>query len=275
MKVVFRSLALGLTVAMALGPSAAMADKWESSVNGAKAHDEVVAILDYKKAQARKVEEVFYGLRDRLYVVSPTSKTRYTNNFLTPTSVNYTVRVESSFDAAAVAALYAALRAAQGNFSEGENEVKIKFPQDTVVLKIYDEIYPTYQRLVRGGYAFEARAVLLDKEQTVIASSDNSLLLSVVETSNGGLDFSTSPLLRTYTKAEAPDLSGLLSDDGSAKPNPKLAELEQFFGEPAYRLSFSNDATFYSLPVTALKDVASCRVLRDSDQLLVYKRDKK
>ena len=83
---------------MNLAAAPAWADKWESNVNGSRAHDEVVAILDYKRAQARAVEEIFYGLRDRLYVVSPTSNTRYTNNFLTPTSVNYTVRVEASFD---------------------------------------------------------------------------------------------------------------------------------------------------------------------------------
>lgn len=255
-------------------PLPARADKWESSVNGSKAHDEVVAILEYKKAQARKVEEIFYGLRDRLYVVSPTTRTSYTNNFLTPTSVNYTVRVEASFDPSAVSALLSTLRASQGYFSEGENRVKLKFASGTIELRIYDEIFPTFQRLVRGGYAFEARAVLLDREQTVIASSDNSLLLSVVETDDG-LDFSVPPRLRTYTKAEPPDLSGLMSDDGSGKPDPKMQDLAKFFGEPAYRLSYSNDATFYSLPVVALKDVASCRVLRDSDQLLVYKRDKK
>jgi hypothetical protein len=133
---------------------------------------------------------------------------------------------------------------------------------------------PTYQRLIRGGYAFEARAVLLDKEQTVIASSDNSLLLSTPELSNG-LDFSTSPLLRTYQKVEAPDLSSLMSSQEGDAQKADADKLRKYLSEPAYRLQFSDKASFFSLPIEELKKVSACRVLRDSDELLVYKRDAK
>ena len=262
-------------VAALAGPSAALADKWESPVNGEQAYIEVKNILSYKQAQAEQVESLFYGLRDKLYVVSPKSNAGYSNNYLTPNSVTYTVQVQASYDTTAVSSLYSALKRAQPRyFARGGNLVIIKFPQGTVKLRIYDEIMPTYMRLVRGGYAFEARAVLLDNEQTVIASSDTSLLLSTPQSGNV-LDFSKRPLLRSYQQAEAPDLGNLFSAQSDGARNAEEERLRKFLEQPAYRLTNATEATFYSLPLEELKKVVSCRVLRDSDELLVYKKDAK
>lgn len=265
--------AAALGAGLALAPTAAHADKWESNVDGERAYLQVKSILDYKRNQAEQVEALFYGLRDKLYVVSPTSDTEYTNNYLTPNSVTYTVTVKASYDSAAVSRLYSALKSAQPRyFRFGENQVTIKFPQGTVNLKIFDEIMPTYQRLVRGGYAFEARAVLLDNEQTVIASSDTSLLLST-PSFGSGLDFSARPLLQTYQQTEAPDVGLLFSAQSEGPRKAEEDKLRKYLEEPAYRLTNSNKTTFYSLPIEDLKNVVSCRVLRDSDELLVYKKD--
>ncbi len=267
--------AAAFAAALALSPTAAHADKWESNVDGQRAYDQVKAILEYKRDQAQQVEQLFYGLRDSLYVVSPTSDTQYTNNYLTPNSVTYTVTVSASYDSGAVSRLYSALKSAQPKyFKYGENRVSIKFPQGTVELRIFDEIMPTYQRLVRGGYAFEARAVLLDNEQTVVASSDTSLLLSTPGSGNG-LDFSGKPQLRTYLQAEAPDVGNLFSAQTDGAQKAEQEKLRKYLAEPAYRLTNSNQTTFYSLPIEELKKVVSCRVLRDSDELLVYKKDAK
>ena len=131
----------------------AQADEWESKVNGQRAYDQVQALLEYKKAQAAEVEKIFYGLRDQLYVVQPSSQTTYENNFLTPSTVKYTVNVSAKYNASAVNSLYSAIQSAK-YFKEGENTIKFKFPKGTLTIKVYDEIFPTYQDLVQGGYAF-------------------------------------------------------------------------------------------------------------------------
>ena len=268
-----RSVVVGMLAASFAGPSISLADRWESPVNGESAYQAVKNLLAYKRAQAAPVEALFYGLRDTLYVVTPNSNAQYLNNYLTPNSVTYTVSVDATYDNRAVSSLYSALKQAQPlYFKYGENLVSMKFPQGTVNLRIYDEIMPTYERLVRGGYAFEARAVLLDNEQTVIASSDTSLLLSTPQ-SGAGLDFSGKPLLRSYQQAEAPDIGTLFSAQSEGERKAEEEKLRTFLSEPAYRLTSSNRATFYSLPLEELKNVVSCRVLRDSDELLVYKRD--
>jgi|GEM_PF-3734124 len=257
--------------ALLLSLSLATADEWESQVNGEKAYNEVQALLAYKKSQAAEVEEIFYGLRDSLYIVEPSSKTTYSNNFLTPSTVAYTVKVSAKFNSSSVNALSSAIKNA-GYLRKGENKVTFKFPNGDVSLHLYDEIYPIYINLIKGGYAFEARAVLLDNEQTVLATSDNSLLLSVPSVLDG-LNFTGKPLLQSYVKAEAPDLTAILGNHDAESKDNAYAELYSFFSEPAYRLVDSQTAQFYSLPVEKLKDVSSCRVLRESDELLVYKRD--
>lgn len=251
----------------------ALADEWESVVDGQKAYSEVQALLKYKKAQAAEVEEIFYGLRDQLYVVQPSSNTNYENNFLTPSTALYTVDVSAKYNTNAVNALYKNIQKAS-HLKHGENKITFKFSTGDLTIHIYDEIYPIYENLVRGGYAFEARAVLLDKEQTVIASSDNSLLLRVPSNGNG-LDFKGKPYLQSYVKAEPPDLSALLNENKDKGMEAMYGDVVSFFAEPSYRLVDSNTANFHSLPVDNLKKVYSCRVLRESDELLVYKRDVK
>ena len=245
------------------------ADEWESDVNGIGAYNEIQALLKYKRGQSEEIEAIFYGLRDTLYVASPSNKTTYSNNFLTPNSVDYTVTVSAKFNRPPLETLRYSIKNAR-YLRRGQTSVRIKFPSETLTIRLYDEVLTIYERLVRGGYSFEARAVLLDNEQTVLATSDNSLLLST-RMSGLNLDFSGRPLLRTYQKAEPPDISELTSGDG-AKGWDGLAE---FFKEPSYRLSSSNKASFYSLPTESLKTVRSCRVLRESDELLVYKRDQR
>lgn len=238
-----------------------------------KAYDEVQALLQYKQAQAAEVEKIFYGLRDKLYIVQPSSQTTYENNFLTPSTVKYTVTVSAKWNKVAVKNLHTAIKAAK-HLSDGDNTVTFKFPEGTVKIKVYDEIFPTYQDLVQGGYAFEARAVLLDNDQTVLATSDNSLLLSV-PFNGDGLNFSGKPQLRSYMKADPPDITSIIGNQDGESSNAALSELQSFFSEPAYRLIDSDTANFYSLPVEDLQKVMACRVLRESDELLVYKRDAK
>ena len=261
--------ALGLTLA---SPAHA-ADAWESNVDGNKAYTEVKDILAYKAGQAAEVESIFYGLRDSLYVMSPTSKAEYTNSFLTPKTVNYTVATTAGFNAPAVVALRTAVASAK-YLKYGEHAIRFKFLDGAeLTIRIYDEIFPTYEKLVRGGYSFEARAVLLDKDQGFVATSDNSLLLSTPSLGDG-LDFSGKPLLRTYERSTAPDLSDLFMDLGDKRNNEAATKLREYLAMPSYVLSSSNTATFYSLPVEDLKRIVSCRVLRDSDQLLLYKGQK-
>ncbi len=249
------------------------ADAWESNVDGNKAYTEVKDILAYKAGQAAEVEAIFYRLRDSLYVMSPTSQTQYQNSFLTPKTVTYTVTTKAAYNGTAVSALQSALASAK-YLKQGDRKVTFKFPQvGEVSFRLYDEIFPTYEKLVRGGYAFEARAVLLDKDQGVIATSDNSLLLST-PTLGDGLDFSGTPLLRSYERVEAPDFTAVFYDLGEKRDGPAAKLLRDYLAKPTYALSSANTATFYSLPVEDLKRIVSCRVLRDSDQLLLYKEQK-
>ena len=55
----------------------AKADEWESKVNGQQTFDQIQSLLNYKKAQASEVENIFRGIRDKLYVIQPSSKTAY------------------------------------------------------------------------------------------------------------------------------------------------------------------------------------------------------
>lgn len=260
-------------IGLLLTLSLATAGEWESTVNGEKAYNEVQALLAYKKAQAAEIEQIFYGLREQLYIIEPSSKTSYENNFLTPSTVAYTVNVSAKFNSTSVNKLHSSIKSAK-YFKEGENAITFKFPNGTVTIRLYDEIYPIYSNLLKGNYAFEARAVLLDNEQTVISTSDNSLLLSVP--SNGdGLNFTRKPLLQSYVKATPPDLTDIIGNQDGESKDDAFADLASFFSEDTYRLVDSSTANFYSLPVESLKDVSSCRVLRESDELLVYKRDVK
>ncbi len=264
---------LFVALSLVLSTPAAAGDAWESNVDGNKAYTEVKDILAYKAGQAAEVEGIFYGLRDSLYVMSPTSQANYSNSFLTPKTVTYTVTTTATFNATAVTALQRALTAAKF-LKNGDRSVTFKFAgAPEVTIKLYEEIFPTYEKLVRGGYAFEARAVLLDKDQGVIATSDNSLLLSTPSVGDG-LDFSGKPLLRTYERTEAPDLSDLYIDLGNNREGPAAKKLKEYLARPSYVLSAANTATFYSLPVEDLKRIVNCRVLRDSDQLLLYKEQK-
>jgi hypothetical protein len=258
---------------VSLSQPARAADAWEANVDGNKAYTEVKDILAYKAGQAAEVEAIFYGLRDSLYVMSPTSQTQYQNSFLTPKTVTYTVTTKAAYSGNAVVALQLALTSAK-YLKQGDRKVTFKFPSvGEISFRVYDEIFPTYEKLVRGGYAFEARAVLLDKDQGVLATSDNSLLLST-PTLGDGLDFSGTPLLRSYERAEPPDLTELFYQLGDKREGKAAQLLRDYLAKPSYALSSKSTATFYSLPVEDLKRIVSCRVLRDSDQLLLYKEQK-
>lgn len=264
---------LFVALSLVLSTPTFAADPWESNVDGNKAYTEVKDILAYKAGQAAEIESIFYGLRDALYVMSPTSNARYENSFLTPKTVTYTVSTTASFNTTTVSGLLRAIGAAK-YLKNGDRTLTFKFPgMVEMKIKIYDEIYPTYERLVRGGYGFEARAVLLDRDQGVVATSDNSLLLSTPSLWDG-LDFSEKPLLRTYQRSEAPELTELLFDLGEKRSSSAVTKLQAYLAKPVYELSSANTATFYSLPVEDLKRIVSCRVLRDSDQLLLYKEQK-
>jgi len=261
-----------VSLAVMLVPAPLSAGDWETSVDGQRAYDQVQELIKYKRGQAGEVEAIFRGLRDKLYVIRPQSRTSYDNNFLTPSTVTYTVQVTASFDANEVAALQRALSSAKF-LRKGDRQVQFSFPAGkTHTISLYDEIYPTYETLVRGGYAFEARAVLLDADQTVLAVADTSLLLSTPTHGEGGLDLSGSPRLQSYTRLEPPDLSQWLS--GDRDDDKELHEfLERYFALDVYRLSDAGEAVFYSLPLTVLKRAVRCRVLRDSDELLLYEKD--
>jgi hypothetical protein len=257
-------------------PAHAAGDGWESPVDGMKSYTDVKAVLAYKASQAAEIESIFYGLRDSLYIMRPTSSVRYVNSYLTPSSVTYTVDTQAEFNDATVAGLSAALRDAK-YLLKGDTSITFKFGPDTTrTIKVYNEVLPIYEDLVRGGYAFEARAVLLDGNQGIVATSDNSLLLST-PSNDRGLDFSGAPLLRTYELQKAPDLSEILleaGEGGKLRETPAFRKLQQQLSLPMYTLSSARTAAFYSLPVEDLKRIVSCRVLRDSDLLLLYKERK-
>lgn len=249
----------------------AQSDGWDSNVNGPQAYTEIQLLLDKKAAQAGKVREVFYGQRDGLYKVSPTTVTTFSNSYWTPKLVDYRVSVKASFDSVALAALEKAIKASP-ELREGDFAYTFKFADGDVKVLVYEEIRPILESMLQGGYAFEARAALLDADQTLLALSDNSLLLRTPSMSGGGLDFSKAPLLETYELAQPPDL--LESIDSTTKDKAH-EEWAKFLSEPVYRRIPGNLAVFYGLPVDVLKSTVRCRVLRDSDELLLYKKDAK
>lgn len=261
-----------LAITLFLVAGAVQADEWETTVDGERAYNEVQALLAYKRGQAEEVESIFYGLRDRLYVIQPKRRTAYDNNLLTPTTVTYAVAVTAKYHGGELDKLKNALQDAQ-YLDQGEHEIEFRFPAGaTRTIKLYDEVLPTYETLVKGGYAFEARAVLIDTDQTLLAVADNSLLVSTAMTKGGGLDLSSDPRLQTYTRLDPPDFSKFLQ--GAPEDSAELrAFVARWSHGPVYQLSDAQLATFYSLPLELLKRVEKCRVLRDSDELLLYKQD--
>lgn len=248
------------------------ADDWETSVNGAGSAAEVEKLLEYKKGQAAEVYTLFYGLRDKLYVIRPQARTSYGNSLFTPQTVNYEVQLSASFNAAALTTLRQRLETAS-YLAKGDQAYEILLPGSfPITIRLYEEVVPTFKVLVRDGYGLEARAVLLDKDRTVLAVSDNSLLVRT-PMSDKKLDFSGKPLLQTYVPQEKPDIRKLL-DSEDAKFKDVGTTLSKHFASTSYVLTNADKALFYSLPVNTLARSVSMRVLRESDELILYKRDK-
>lgn len=268
-----RRLVLALVALVALSVSPAVrADEWETNVDGAGSVAEVEKLLEYKRGQAAEVYTLFYGLRDKLYVIRPQSKTSYANSLFTPQTVNYEVQLSAAYNPQAVQRLSDALSKA-AFLGQGQNTYEIVFPGNvTRTIRLYDEVLPTFKVLVRDGYGLEARAVLLDKDRTVVAVSDNSLLVRV-PTGDRRMDLSGKPLLQTYVPQQAPDIRKLLDDEGKQFESVRT-QLSKHFSTQAYVLTDADKAVFYSLPLDTLRKSISMRVLRESDELILYKRDK-
>ncbi len=270
-----RSLYRSLTVligALLLAPISARADDWETNVDGAGAAVDVQRLLDYKKGQAAEVYTLFYGLRDKLYVIRPQSRSSYANSLFTPQTVNYEVQISAAFNGQSLATLRQKLEAA-AYLQKGDQAFEILLPNSLpMTIRLYDEVVPTFKVLVRDGYGLEARAVLLDKDRTVLAVSDNSLLVRTPLTDKK-LDFSGKPMLQTYVPQEKPDIRKLLDSD-DAKFKDVGTALSKHFATTSFVLTNADKALFYSLPVDTLSRAWSMRVLRESDELILYKRDK-
>ena len=252
--------------------SPAYADDWETDVDGAGSAAEVERLLQYKKGQAAEIYTLFYGLRDKLYVIRPQARTSYANSLFTPQTVNYEVQLTAAFNPTALATLRQRLGAA-AYLSQGDVSYDVVLPGGPpVTIRLFNEVVPTFKVLIRDGYGLEARAVLLDKDRTVLAVSDNSLLVRT-PSNDRRLDFSGKPLLQTYVPLERPDIRKLLDTD-DAKFKDVGTQLSKHFETTAYVLTSADKALFYSLPVETLRKSVSMRVLRESDELILYKRDK-
>jgi hypothetical protein len=249
----------------------ARADQWETDVSGSSEAKAAEAILEYKRGQAAEVYTLFYGLRDRLYTIRPIAKTSQQNSLYTPQTVSYEVSLTAQFNSTALTRLKESLGAA-AFLEQGDNAIEIAFPTGSVTIYLYDEILPTFKVLTMQGYALEARAVLLDKDRTVLAVSDNSLLVRTKSTEKK-LDFSGSPLLQTYVPQQMPDIRALL-DNADAKYKDVGTKLSDHFKTQSYVLQNADKAIFYALPIETLRKTVSMRVLRESDELILYKRDK-
>lgn len=249
---------------------AALADQWETDVSGAEEAKSAETLLDYKRGQAAEIYTIFYGLRDRLYTVKPISRTSQQNSLFTPQTVTYQVSLTAQFNAAALSKLGDALSHA-AYLSRGQNTIDVALPTGTVSIQLYDEIMPTFKVLTMQGYELEARAVLLDKDRTVLAVSDNSLLVRTKSTDKK-LDFSGAPLLQTYMPQQAPDIRAIL-DSGDAKFKDVGTQLSNHFKTQSYVLQNADKAVFYALPIETLRKSVAMRVLRESDELILYKRD--
>jgi hypothetical protein len=264
--------ALLLTLVAATHAHEARADEWETPVDGAGSAADVEELLKYKKGQAAEIYTLFYGLRDKLYVIRPQTRTSYVNSLFTPQTVNYEVQLTASFNSQALTTLRQRLSSA-AYLDRGENTFEIALPGGLpITIRLFDEVVPTFKVLIRDGYVLEARAVLLDKDRTVLAVSDNSLIVRT-PLSDKRLDLSGRPLLQTYVPQEKPDIRKLLDSD-DAKFKEVGTQLSKHFASTSYVLTNADKALFYSLPVNTLARSVSMRVLRESDELILYKRDK-
>ena len=87
------------------------------------------------------------------------------------------------------------------------------------------------------------------------------------------MDLSGKPLLQTYIPQQAPDIRKLLDNDEKQYESVRT-QLSKHFSAQAYVLVDADKAVFYSLPLDTLRKSVSMRVLRESDELILYKRDK-
>lgn len=269
-----RNLILRTTTALALlaltSIPVARADQWETDVSGSAEAKAAEEMLEYKRGQAAEMYTIFYGLRDRLYTIRPISRTSQQNSLFTPQTVTYEVSLTAQFNSSALTRLRDALGSAEF-LGKGENVIEIALPTGPITIRLYDEIMPTFKVLTMQGYGLEARAVLLDKDRTVLAVSDNSLLVRTKSTDKK-LDFSGSPLLQTYVPQQAPDIRAIL-DNPDAKFKDVGTKLSDHFKTQSYVLQNADKAIFYALPIETLRKTVSMRVLRESDELILYKRD--
>jgi len=273
-------LLAGTGVSVATGVQAA---DWERSHDGEQRYDAVMELIRKKEAQAKALEEIFRGRGQSLYVFTVSSRASMSHWYFTKDVVDYFVNVDVKYDRAALDAFYKDL-SGRNEFDDGDVKVKIKFPSGNVDLWIWYEHLQTYDRLIENGYRFNVAAAALDKDQTVLESSDNVLETGTPTSQSSqqarfgaghDLDFTEQPYLVSYEKASLPEVSSLLEGlDKDSVRGKQAASLSDFLARDIWIQIPRNKLTFRNFDVSKLKRMRSIRVLKDSDELILYKADR-
>ena len=104
----------------------------------------------------------------------------------------------------------------------------------------------------------------MDKDQTLIATADNTLFVNV-PFRNDELDFRKQPNLYSYEKVTPVDAPSNLEEQEPSEMRMQAPQNQS--NEPTYQLIESNIAKFI-FPIADLQKIESCRVLRESDVLI-------
>jgi hypothetical protein len=233
----------------------------------------VLDLIRKKEVQAIALEEVFQGRGQSLYVFSVSSSAKISQSYFNKDVVDYVVNVNVKYDRAALDAFYKDLRA-RAEFKSGDVKVRLRFPLGNVDLMIYHEHLKTYDVLIENGYRFNVVAAVIDKDQTVLKSSDNILETGTVIAGHD-LDFSGSPFLVSFEKVSIPDIAALTEglDDKSVK-GMQARDLGAFLERDIWVQVPRQQLLFRNFEVDKLKRMRTVRVLKDTDELILYKADK-
>jgi hypothetical protein len=277
------SVTLTLLLPGLIRPREVHAADWEKAHDGESRYQSVMDLIRKKEAQSRALEEVFRGRGQSLYIFTVAGRAALGHWYFTKDVVDYYVDVDVKYDRSALDAFYKDL-SARSEFKYGDVKVRIKFPSGTLDLLIFYEHLKTYDRLIEDGYRFSVNAAVLDKDQTVLEASDNVLNTGTAMSQSSSqarfgaghdLDFTGSPYLLSFEQASLPEITSLLEglDKTSVKGKQALS-LSKFLKRDIWVQVPRKELLFRNFDVGKLKRMRMIRVLKDSDELILYKADK-
>ena len=254
-------------------PANSREGKWEVPADGSRQVDDIGRLRAKKEAQQARVRELVEILWDELYevYVSDSTDIQTYNQFSVPNQVRYSIPVSVRYNANTLEAARRVLGSPE--LTGGQNALSFTLPSGRMTIYLYDEVLPIFNALSDGGrWPFQCRVVLLDENQEVLGRSDSVLYVYA-----NALNFTASPWVGSYAQVSNPpeldSLAGLAGPDAGTESMKLIEDLRGCFStaDTFYYLASSDRVLFEYLSLDILDRVASIRVLRPDDALLLYR----